>query len=145
VASQIFFPKDVISQLLVIGASVVPDVPVASMLILDKLKGKQPLKEQTKNFIKVNGIFHSLIIWLISGLCWPVFVGGYSHLLLDRISHSGEKFREVDPSMLWPLPWKLRGIFEYRKKHGELFSPVDIMLTILCILLFTWLRFSFPK
>jgi len=47
VASQVFFPGDVFSQVLVVGSSAIPDVPAASMFLLDKLQGKQPLKEQS--------------------------------------------------------------------------------------------------
>ena len=141
VASQVFFPEDLSFQVLVVGASLVPDVPAVSMFVLDKLRGRQPLKEQSKVFVTVNEIIHSLVVWLISGFWWPVFVGAYSHLLLDWVSHSDERFRETDPSMIWPLPWKLRGFFEYRKEHGKLYSPIEIGLTIFCVIVFGWLKF----
>ena len=141
VVSQVFFPEDNFSQVLVVGASLVPDIPTAYMFVLDKLRGRQPLKKQSNVFIIIKEIFHSLIVWLLSGFCWPIFIGVYSHLLLDWVSHSGEKFQETDPSMIWPLPWKLRGFFEYREEHGKLYSPLEIVLTFICFIVFLKLRF----
>jgi hypothetical protein len=143
VVSQIFFPEDNFSQILVVGASLVPDVPAASMFVLDKFRGRQPLKEQGKVFLIIQEIFHSLLVWLITGFWRPVFIGAYSHLILDWISHSDERFRKTDPSMIWPLPWKLRGVFEYREEHGKLYSPLEIRFTIFCVVVAAWLRWFF--
>lgn len=143
VAAQIFFPGDNFFQALVVGVSLAPDVPAASKFVLDKSQGKQPFKEQGRIFMAIQEVFHSLFVWLFTGLCWPVFIGIYSHLVLDWISHSGERFRETDPSMIWPLPWKLRGFFEYREEHGKLYSPLEIMFTVCCITVFIWLRWLF--
>src|SRR3989339_96710 len=134
VASQVFFSGDSFSQILAVGASLVPDVPAASMFVLDKLRGKQPLKEQSKVFITIQEIAHSLLVWLVSGFWWPIFIGAYSHLILDWISHSSERFYETDPSMIWPVPClKMRGFFEYREEQGKLYSPLEIGLTIVCV------------
>ena len=146
VASQVFFPGDNLSQIIVIGGSLIPDVPSFPMYILDKMKGKEPFKEQAKTFTTISEVLHSLIVWFVSGFCWPLFVGIYSHLLLDWWSHSAERFRETDSSMIWPI-WpflgdiKLRGFFEYRRDYGMELNLYESLFFVLCVLVASWLKF----
>lgn len=141
VASQVFFPEDNLSQALVVGGSLVVDVPSASMYVLDKLRGKEPLKEQSKGFVIINNVFHSLLLWLVSIFSWPIFIGVYSHLVVDVISHKDERFKETDPTWIWPLSWRIPGLFEARESHGELYSPWQIGIFFFCLLVFVWLKF----
>lgn len=141
-ASQFLFSGDNTAQAIMVGASVVPDIPAATQFALDVLNKKQPLAEQSKGFVLVQEICHSLIVWLIALIFpFPAFCGIYFHLLLDAISHSGEEFRKTDPGMIWPLPWKVRGLFEYRTQgHGKLWTPLDIFISSLAIILAVVLR-----
>ncbi len=141
--SQILFPGDNVAQATMVAATIIPDVPAATQFALDVMNKKPPLLHQSKGFVMVQEICHSLVVWLIALMFpLPAFCGIYSHLLLDVISHSGDEFKEVDPGMLWPLPWKVRGLFEYRTKGaGGLWTPLDILISALAIFSAVVLRF----
>lgn len=133
---QVLFPNELISQAVVVGASGIVDAPLATMFVIDKLKGKPPLREQNRAFVTINDAAHSLLLWLPSIFFWPVFLGAYSHLLIDWLSHKDGRGRFVttDPGMLWPLSKKLRGLFDYRRGAGNLFDAYSVMVTIICLL-----------
>ncbi|MBU3901028.1 hypothetical protein KKF25_00025 [Patescibacteria group bacterium] len=141
-ASQLLFPGNNVAQATMVAATVVPDVPAAIQFALDVLKKKRPLVEQSKRFVMVQEVVHSLIVWLaVLMLPFPVFCGVYSHLFLDFISHSGKEFEKTDPGMLWPIPVKLRGLFEYRTAGaGGLWTSLDLWISGGAIIVFVVLR-----
>jgi len=159
VASQLIFPGDNVAQVVMVAATVVPDIPAAMQFAVDILKKKRPLAEQSKELVLVNSIFHSFVIFFflwssIGVLCMagalplsPVLLlaaplGQFFHLCLDGLSHSGKEFEKTDPGMLWPLPWKVRGLFEYRTAGaGGLWTPLDLKISGAAIIIFVVLRF----
>ena len=140
VLSQAFFPDNIVSQATMVGFSIVPDVPTFLFFVKDKLKGRQPFQDAGKRVILTIDIFHSLIIWGLAILfSWPAFIGVYSHLLLDWLSH--KDFYKTDPGMLWPFSYKLRGFFDYRTTGpGKLLTEWDIKITACLLLIFIMLK-----
>lgn len=97
--------------------SIVPDMVMVPAFILDKLKGRTPLKELTPRLIALIEASHSLFLWFGAlVLCifapqvlWWLALGGFLHVCVDLFSHNDPKF-SMKCGFLWPLPFRLRGI-----------------------------------
>jgi hypothetical protein len=138
---QVLFPNDPVAQVMVFVGSGISDTASATMFFVDKAKGRKPFYQKNDTFVLCSNVLHSLVVWL-----WPWFVtamvplacGVYSHLLLDVISHRQKKGKmgaNEDPSWIWPLPFKLQGLFDYRHEDlsDVLFSPWQIAIAFIAL------------
>lgn len=154
VLAEAFFPDDLGLQFGVVAASVLPDVPTAVEYVKDVLRKEKPFEKPSRLFFLVQDITHSFVVWAIFALAallhlvfLPLFVGGFVHILIDWLSHKNEKYKAEDPRWIWPLPWNIYGgLFEYREWSWErtqglkrFFSPIEVGITIACILIFVLL------
>ncbi len=140
VLAQAIYPRDFQSWLLVVSASLVIDVPPVSEFLVTKLEKKE-FKGGREPFLTLGKISHSLLLWLISVISWPIFIGAYSHLILDLISHK-ERVGWPKLGWIWPLPWKLRlSFFDYRGPMAKAYSWPDLGITFSCLILFVLLKF----
>lgn len=161
VLGQKFFPDDY-QGAIVIGASIVSDIPALMIYVRSRLKKEEPFKEFSNRFLLIQNIFHSFMVWLAIGILsyyhqilLPLFIGGFSHSFTDFLTHKGDRFRAEDPSFIWPLPGSLYGFgfVEYRQwaweKHKGIkrfFSWPEILITCLCVAILIILKYDFwPK
>ena len=132
---KFFFPDSSLGQTSCATCAILPDLVMVPRFILDKLSGRKPLKSQSSLLLKAKEGSHSLVLWGIVGTL-SFFtenraleialvagcLGGISHVLIDILTHRDEKYRENEPTYLWPLPASLQGlaIYEYRIDNGVL-------------------------
>jgi hypothetical protein len=148
-----------------VTAAVLPDVPSFIKLIKDRITGSEPFINQSKEFILVKEIFHSIplfsllyllvisfafiqtdfsfpVVWIMT-LLGVFLVNAIMHQLNDALTHCGQEFKKDDQTCLWPLKVRLSdyiGFWEYRKRPGCLVPKlpelvIDIVLIIWIILL----------
>lgn len=126
--------------------SILPDTVMVPVFILDKLKGKMPLKELTSRLITLIEASHSLFVWFgalvfcifAPEILWWLALGGFLHVCVDLFSHNDPKF-SMKCGFLWPLPCRLRGIgtWDYRKGYGDLTpKPVEAIFDLILVLVF---------
>lgn len=131
-----FFPDNYFAQGVLVAGSVLPDVPNAIKMIMDKVRGKKPFADLTESPL-INNVTHSFFVWLaivavyaaivvgqsdwesslIIKLIYPFCIGGLLHWFIDRCTHAEERFNKTDQKMFWPLNIKLPGVWEYRYDH----------------------------
>lgn len=115
---KVFFPENFFAQVVIWIGAVVPDIPVAGKLFWDVLRKKKPFEEESKIYRISADVSHSLLFWLPSLLISLFFfIGVYSHLFLDVISHKIKDKGTEDPGYLWPIPVDLKkyfGLFNYQ-------------------------------
>ena len=122
-----FFPNNT-AKLVVIGITTLPDIPLYYEFAKDRLQGRPPFSKMSPGFKTINEAFHSLVMWFPTIFFLPAFIGVYSHLILDVISH--RDWPETFPGWLWPVPYKLKAaLFEYRTEIGKLITPLDFIFT----------------
>lgn len=143
--AELLWPGQDVKHLVAVVAAGIPDIPAAIAIFLSKVKGRPFVPG--KKLLLLDNIFHSVFTYLPLLFFWgewwaPVATFSvYLHWMIDRESHNKEEYLKTDPSMLWPLPVKLRGFFDYRKHgHGSLFDPWQIGASLLFILIYIGLR-----
>lgn len=126
------FPNSTTAVICCAVGSILPDIAAAGMFFIDKMKRKQPLKEQNGYFLAVQEIVNSLILWGAVFLVTLLLGGKYSlilsasyfaHLAIDVLTHGGPEYSKTDPSYLWPFRSKILrklAICEYRIGPGIL-------------------------
>lgn len=133
------FPTSTLAQFSCACGGVVPDLVLLPKYVLDRIRGRQAFTEQSSWLLLIKELSHSIpfwgVLWLIcwyfvagaAPLVWKIgnafLLGFLSHLIIDALTHCGEKFRSTDQGMLWPLKLKLGalvGLWEYRYDHGVL-------------------------
>lgn len=139
ILGKVFFPDNYYYQLFTVAGSVFPDVSSMVMFVVDKAKGRPPLQKQSQVLVHFNDALHSYLLWLFSLWHFPLFLGIYSHLWICHISHCEKKYQETDPGMLWPLPIKLRGLFEYRDDYGKLFDRLNLVTFVMLLIIYSML------
>jgi len=139
VLGEALFPGNNEAKVLAVIGSGVIDIPNSVKFTIDKIRGKKPFAEQSRGFILINNIVHSLFLCLPTIFFLPFFIGVYSHLMLDWISHKYENGQEINPTMVWPLPGRLNGLFNY--KSYELFDKASIIFSIIFFLIYVFLYF----
>lgn len=145
------FPDDYLAQGIFVAGSVLPDMPSAVKMVLDKAHGKKPFADMDKSPL-VNNIFHSFFVWAgIVLVCitardldtpaptmTPFFafaLGGLLHCIMDIMTHSGERFSKTDQRILWPFNIATKGFWEYRYDHGILRpKPFELAVNIAAIM-----------
>lgn len=162
VAGKILFPHNLYAQTACVFGSVLPDLVMVPKFALDKIRGKEPMAEQSDALMTVKEISHSLPLWVyvalfgsgygmgvISQFILAFSLGGILHIFADVLTHRDLQYRKYDLSCMWPMniclnltlygfaPW------EYRKANGDLTPKIGegIILAILIITYtFLWIR-----
>lgn len=147
-------------QVVLIVGSVLPDLVMVPLFILDKIKGRKALAEQgylTRNSKEIShSLPLSLFCLLSTGLfSWNTytdllavfFMAMATHIVMDGLTHCGEKYKTTDQSCLWP--WKspklgsICGIWEYRYDHGVLKpKPLELLICVIATLIWIFSVFS---
>lgn len=156
VVGTIVFPGNTAAQSCCVIASVTPDLVLAPQLVIDKMNGRKPFVVQGKGVVLAKEISHSLPMALLmtiladyygwqvatfSALCWAM------HILLDGMTHTGERYRSTDQTCIWPFEKsfpplsRVIGVWEYRKDFADLhmkaFEMVFCTFLILLALIFS--------
>lgn len=148
VIGAVLFPGNYLVQVIFVVGSVLSDVPSAVKMIMDKARGKKPFADMEKSSL-INNICHSFIVWIgiilacillhfPASTMIPFFafaLGWLLHCIVDRMTHSGEKFLKTDQKILWPFNITTKGFWEYRYDHGILKpKPVELAVNIAAII-----------
>lgn len=124
------FPNSTTAVICCAVGSILPDIAATVMFFIDKMRGKQPLKEQTNYFLAVQDIVNSLILWgavllvtLLLGGKYSLLISAsyFAHLVVDVLTHG--KGAEDNQSYLWPFRSKILrnlSVCEYRIGPGIL-------------------------
>lgn len=147
------FPDNLFAQCVLVAGSVLPDVPDAIKMIMDKVRGKKPFADLTRSAL-INNMFNSFFVWmgmlvvvhvviavgqsdmesLFATKLYPFCLGGLLHWLIDAYTHAEERFSKTDSKMFWPLKITTRGVWEYRYDHGILRpKPFELIVCLLLI------------
>lgn len=156
-AGNILFPDNYLAQGVFVAGSVLPDVPDAIKMAIDKVKGKKPFTDLKKSLL-AGDIAHSLFVWLamvvvyvaivVAGqsgweslypFCYPFCVGGLLHWSIDMLTHAEERFKKTDNKLFWPIGVVTKGVWEYRYDHGIL-RPKPFELFV-CLSLFLYIGY----
>lgn len=132
------FPESPFDQAAVIAGSVMSDLPATIQWYLDKRQGIKPFSQMSCRFRTLHEIVHSIPLWLWTTLYPPLYLGLYSHLALDLLTHRREESRDIDPSLMFPLPFHPRGLVDYRNQSDDLLRPWDILITLTCTAYFLY-------
>jgi hypothetical protein len=109
-----------------------PDVPSFIKMMLDIKNGEKPFSNQSKLFIRLKSIFHSIPISLLMlfsffalsqifksslsiSIIGAFIVGLYTHDWIDIFTHSNKKYAKMDQNCLWPFPYVEINGWDYRK------------------------------
>lgn len=132
VAGIRLFPASATAIICCAVGSILPDIAAAVMFAIDRMRGEQPLKEQTSRFLTVQEIVNSLILWgavvsvtLLLGGKYSLLISAsyFTHLVVDILTHGGAEYAKTDPSFLWPFQSKIMrrlAVCEYRIGPGIL-------------------------
>jgi len=135
----ILFPNNIWGQIVCMTGAIAPDLYLAPKLVIDKLAGRRPFTQRSKNFMTAVEVFNSVplalfFLYLMGLLAIPYlfffFLSYMLHLVVDALTHSLQN----DASYLWP--WKRKfsiAIWEYRFNDGKnIFKPKfpEAMLSI---------------
>lgn len=148
------FPGEPIAQGACILGSVLPDLTMGPVLVLDRVKGNKTSSLTNKaSWLQTTvEILHSIPVLLTlaaaafkfdSYWMWALYVGIDSHISIDMCTHSGKEYEKDDVTHLWPIPTKIKlghvlGFWEYRNAPGDLCPKTEeigfmIFLTFLII------------
>ena len=140
-----------------VGA-MIPDLVMVPQYLIDVAVGRKPMTAQSRRFIMMKELSHSIPLWTIATLgmfittwLWPSFlassvwaitIGGLSHLPVDILTHTSPGFAKDDLGMLWPFKTRLRiNGWDYRKDYGDLTPKTfEAIIDILAILIFVGLN-----
>ncbi|MFH1551482.1 MAG: hypothetical protein ABIC36_01210 [bacterium] len=139
IIARLIYQENILCQISLVAGAVVVDIPWNAQWVLDKIKKRPPFMENNKVLKKLADAFHSLLLLPILIFFYiPFFIGAYTHVLVDIISHKDEKKAGEYPGWLYPLPYKLRiGLFDYAEVPFRLFGRLDVAITELCF--FIWI------
>jgi membrane-bound metal-dependent hydrolase YbcI (DUF457 family) len=151
----LLFPNNPIVQIAFIAGSVAPDLVMIPKFVLDKVRGRPPMEEQSDTLMLLKNVSHSIPLWLVglvvgwlyqpsmlAMLLFACALGGLIHPLIDRPTHCDPEYRDTENTYLWPLPFDLNDIkwlslWEYRSRHGDLWPKWQEAVVCLLLLL-TW-------
>ena len=149
------FPNNFVLQGACAAGAMAPDLVMVPQYLIDVAAGRKPMTVQSKRFILIKELSHSLPLWAITAaVCmllavqlWPGFftailwagaVGGLSHLPIDVLTHTSPRFAKEDLGMLWPFKTRLQvGGWDYRKDYGNLTpKPFEVFVLVASLLFF---------
>lgn len=148
------FPDQPLAQIACVVAAVGPDIVMVPTFALDKLRGKQPLANQSRFVIVAKELSHSLLLaiacvvlglLLDQSLITAFGIGWVSHVAVDILTHGDPYFQSYgDPHYTWPFGSLRRwGIWDYRIRVGQLWplKPIELYILITCsaVTLLVWL------
>lgn len=159
VLARVLFPDQPAAQVACLAGSILPDIVLMPKFALDKIRGKQALAEQGKHLLLIKNIINSWVLWglflswvgFFLSLEWNNFfgillvaavaLGGFVHVIVDAFTRKDKRFRETDPTFIWPFQdnlWKI-GLWEYRYDHGILKpKPLELAIDIALIIFLVW-------
>lgn len=148
----VWFREDPAAQASLVIGSCAPDLVMVPSFLLDKVRGRVPLKEQGPAVIAMKKASHSiplsLFFWLFP---WPLqqslgifFAAVFLHACIDELTHGIGAAKICDESCFWPFTLEFEGlrqkigIWEYRYGPGVL-RPKPLEAFICLVLLVIWL------
>lgn len=132
----LLYPNQALAPAAFTAGSIAPDIALIPLFVYDKIRHKQALADQDQFTMIAKEISHSLPITAILAVILSqsnddfikllaiFFAGMALHIMIDSLTHCGERFRDTDQSCVWPIPglklgaWV--GLWEYRYDHGVL-------------------------
>ncbi len=144
VAGKMLFPNSVAAQIVLVTASVLPDLVMVPQFLMDKVRHKQPLAEQSKGLLFAKSASHSIPLWFtiallpallpflsttptqeqlwFQGVVLAFLIGWLLHLIIDCFTHNGKEYSDTETGCFWPSPIRpqILGMWEYRYGPGIL-------------------------
>lgn len=148
ILGKILFPDNWILQGFCAFGAIMPDIPAAIELILNKIKGVKPFAESSENFYLIEDVSHSSSLctsyFFIAHMLFNIYfisgvIGISSHIIIDILTHNGKKFYHKTSNILLLSAFELSkyiGIWDYRYDFGVLWpKPFEAIVDAIMIVI----------